>query len=413
MPAFRASPLEVRELVRETLAGAGLTEVVTTALVSPRHIETFVLAREVPSTGDEAAAGRRPDRRHQPAVARPLAAAPQPARQPARRRRRQPAPRHGGRRGLRDRQGLRPHRLPSRASGGGSGSRSSAPPSPRPGTARPARTTSTTPRASWSCSRAAWASPRRRYAAETGEALFHPGRTARADAGDRLHALVGELHPHVVDAWELRTAPAGHRRRGRHRRACRRAPGARARPRRRRASRRSSATSRSSCPRRLPAAVVEDARPGARRRPAARRPAVRHLPRRAARGRGEEPRVPAPVRGRGPDADRGRGRGGRRRRRRSAAVGRRPPPGLRSRGPAAGPVGRSSRCGALRRAATLRRGTGRRGFRLPSRGWTRGHRWVHHIAEPVRPAGRPVPVRHVRPGLHPGLDPAGGRHRCR
>ena len=53
MPRYRPSPLEVRDLVRETLAGAGLTEVVTTALVSPRHIETFVLAREVPSVGDE------------------------------------------------------------------------------------------------------------------------------------------------------------------------------------------------------------------------------------------------------------------------------------------------------------------------------------------------------------------------
>ena len=48
MPEFRASPLEVRQLVRETLAGAGLTEVVTTALVSPRHVETFVLAPRGP-----------------------------------------------------------------------------------------------------------------------------------------------------------------------------------------------------------------------------------------------------------------------------------------------------------------------------------------------------------------------------
>ena len=79
-PRSVPSPLEVRELVRETLAGAGLTEVVTTALVSPRHIETFVLAREVPVDRRRGPAGRRPDRRRQPALARPLAAAPQPAR---------------------------------------------------------------------------------------------------------------------------------------------------------------------------------------------------------------------------------------------------------------------------------------------------------------------------------------------
>ncbi|HEX5828895.1 MAG TPA: phenylalanine--tRNA ligase subunit beta, partial [Candidatus Limnocylindrales bacterium] len=60
MPHFRPSPLEVRELVRETLAGAGLTEVVTTALVSPRHVETFVLVREVPSVGGEPQPGGDP-----------------------------------------------------------------------------------------------------------------------------------------------------------------------------------------------------------------------------------------------------------------------------------------------------------------------------------------------------------------
>jgi phenylalanyl-tRNA synthetase beta chain len=43
------------------------------------------------------------------------------------------------------------------------------------------------------------------YVAETAEAVFHPGRTARADAGDRLHAILGELHPAIADAWELRT----------------------------------------------------------------------------------------------------------------------------------------------------------------------------------------------------------------
>jgi len=43
------------------------------------------------------------------------------------------------------------------------------------------------------------------YAAEPSEPVFHPGRTARARIGGRLDAIVGELHPSIVDAWELRT----------------------------------------------------------------------------------------------------------------------------------------------------------------------------------------------------------------
>jgi phenylalanyl-tRNA synthetase beta chain len=60
MPRYRPSPLEVRDLVRETMAGAGLTEVVTPALVSPRHLETFGLLRPVPSVGDEPQPGGPP-----------------------------------------------------------------------------------------------------------------------------------------------------------------------------------------------------------------------------------------------------------------------------------------------------------------------------------------------------------------
>jgi phenylalanyl-tRNA synthetase beta chain len=41
MPAYRHQPLALRDQVRETLAGAGLTEVVTHALVSPRLAERF------------------------------------------------------------------------------------------------------------------------------------------------------------------------------------------------------------------------------------------------------------------------------------------------------------------------------------------------------------------------------------
>ena len=41
MPPYRHDPLELRHAVRETLAGAGVTEVVTSALVSPRAVERF------------------------------------------------------------------------------------------------------------------------------------------------------------------------------------------------------------------------------------------------------------------------------------------------------------------------------------------------------------------------------------
>ncbi len=205
MPVFRASPLETRELVRETLAGAGLTEVVTTALVSPRHVESFVLSREVPSTGDEPRPGGDPI-----GVTNPLS---------------------------RDHSLLRRNLLGSLVDVVGvnlrHGTEDVAVFEIGKGYAR----TGSEPREWWRLGFAlvgaaeppAWnrtarpydlddakgilellarrlGLPAVSYAAETGETLFHPGRTARADAGDRLHALVGELHPNVVDAWELRTA---------------------------------------------------------------------------------------------------------------------------------------------------------------------------------------------------------------
>jgi phenylalanyl-tRNA synthetase beta chain len=48
------------------------------------------------------------------------------------------------------------------------------------------------------------------YVAVGDEPSFHPGRTAAATArgrsGPSLHAIVGELHPAIADAWELRTS---------------------------------------------------------------------------------------------------------------------------------------------------------------------------------------------------------------
>jgi phenylalanyl-tRNA synthetase beta chain len=59
MPAWRPSPLALRDRIRETLAGAGLTETVSHALVSPRQAETFTWTAETaPIAGGTPAAGR-------------------------------------------------------------------------------------------------------------------------------------------------------------------------------------------------------------------------------------------------------------------------------------------------------------------------------------------------------------------
>jgi phenylalanyl-tRNA synthetase beta chain len=204
MPHFRPSPLEVRALVRETLAGAGLTEIVTTALVSPRHVETFVLRREVPSIGPEDAPGGDPI-----GVVNPLS---------------------------RDHSVLRRNLLGSLLDVVGGNLRH--------GTADVAvfeigkgyARTGDEPREWWRLGFAvvgaaeapAWNRPARAYdlddakgvlellatrlglglvayEPEREEPLFHPGRTARARVAGRLEAIVGELHPDIVDAWELRT----------------------------------------------------------------------------------------------------------------------------------------------------------------------------------------------------------------
>jgi phenylalanyl-tRNA synthetase beta chain len=59
MPAWRPSPLALRDRIRETLAGAGLTETVSHALVSPRLAETFTWTAETaPIAGGTPASGR-------------------------------------------------------------------------------------------------------------------------------------------------------------------------------------------------------------------------------------------------------------------------------------------------------------------------------------------------------------------
>jgi phenylalanyl-tRNA synthetase beta chain len=204
MPVFRASPLETRDLVRETLAGAGLTEIVTTALVSPRHIETFVLLREVPSIGDEQQPGGEPI-----GVINPLS---------------------------RDHSLLRRNLLGSLLDVVGINLRHGTEDVAIFEIGKGYAHTRAEPREWWrlgfalvgAAEPAAWnraarpydlddakgilellarrlGLPAVTYATDSTEPLFHPGRTARADAGERLHAIVGEVHPQIVDSWELRT----------------------------------------------------------------------------------------------------------------------------------------------------------------------------------------------------------------
>ncbi|OGO55891.1 MAG: phenylalanine--tRNA ligase subunit beta [Chloroflexi bacterium RBG_16_72_14] len=205
MPDYRPSPLGVRELVRDTLAGAGLTEVVTTALVSPRHVETFVLRREVPSVGGEPEPGGDPV-----GVTNPLS---------------------------RDHSLLRRHLVGSLLDVVGTNLRHGTEDVAVFEIGKGYGRTGDVPREWWRLGFAlvgaaeprAWNRPARRYdlddakgildllahrlglgrpvyEAETAEPLFHPGRTARATITGRLGAIVGELHPDVVETWDLRTS---------------------------------------------------------------------------------------------------------------------------------------------------------------------------------------------------------------
>jgi phenylalanyl-tRNA synthetase beta chain len=58
MPHHRHSPLKLRHMLRETLAGAGLTEAVTYALVAPQMVERFGPADDPVVLGEGEASGR-------------------------------------------------------------------------------------------------------------------------------------------------------------------------------------------------------------------------------------------------------------------------------------------------------------------------------------------------------------------
>jgi phenylalanyl-tRNA synthetase beta chain len=205
-PPYRPSPLEVRDAVRETLVGAGLIEVVTYALVSPRHVETFALTRPVPSVADEPQPAATPI-----VVTNPLS---------------------------RDhsvlRQGLIGSLLDAVSANLRHGRGDVAVFEIGKGYGRDGRTAHGEAREWWRLGIAltgthapAFNLPARAFdlddakgivelisrrlgferpvfTPERDETLFHPGRTARVAADERVHGIVGQLHPAVLDAWEVR-----------------------------------------------------------------------------------------------------------------------------------------------------------------------------------------------------------------
>ena len=203
MPPFRGSPLEVRDLVRETMAGAGLTEAVTPALVSPRDLQVVAFRRPVPSVDGEPEPLGEPIR-----VTNPLSRDHSVLRQTL-------IPslldvvatnqRHGlddvaifeiGKGYAKDGVTAREWwRLAIALTGAADPPHHTRPP-------RAYDIDDAKGLIELLCRRLGY--PRPVYAPETDEPALHPGRTARTIAGDRLRGIVGELHPAMAREWELR-----------------------------------------------------------------------------------------------------------------------------------------------------------------------------------------------------------------
>jgi phenylalanyl-tRNA synthetase beta chain len=212
MPAYRHQPLELRDLIRDMLAGAGLTEVVSHALVSPRMAATFCWESPPPTVeGGSAEGGRIIE------VANPLSS---------------------------DHSVLRPAIVGSLVGtvsrnlrfgttdvpifeiGKGYGFDAGADSEVREWWRLGIALTGNRRPASWNqpaepyeiddvkglieliCRRLGFDEPA--YEPVRGEPILHPGRaaTVRASQGDhlKLAGMLGELHPALDDDWELRGA---------------------------------------------------------------------------------------------------------------------------------------------------------------------------------------------------------------
>jgi phenylalanyl-tRNA synthetase beta chain len=213
MPEFRDPPLADRDTVRETLAGAGLSEVVTHALVSPRLAEAFRWESPIPAVQGEAPEGGRPI-----VVTNPLSADHSVLR---------PALvgslvqvvstnlRHGvedvtifeigkgyGADGDGTSGAVREWwRLGVAGTGAGEPASFNRP-------HRPYDIDDAKGAIDLLAARLGFDAPT--YRTERGEPLLHPGRAARVEARRdgalALAGVVGELHPSVVDEWDLRGA---------------------------------------------------------------------------------------------------------------------------------------------------------------------------------------------------------------
>ena len=209
MPAFRHHPLELRDRIRETLAGAGLTEVVSHALVSPRLAERFAWETPLPSLEGGTPAGGIPIHVTNPlsadhSVLRPtvVGSLVEIVSSNVRRGRENVAIFEVGKGYGRD--GDTTHewwRLAIALCGA-----AEEPAWNRP--ERPSDVDDAKGLIELICRRLGIAMPA--YEPLRGEPLLHPGRAARLTAeregGIAMSGLVGELHPAIADEWELRGA---------------------------------------------------------------------------------------------------------------------------------------------------------------------------------------------------------------
>jgi phenylalanyl-tRNA synthetase beta chain len=209
MPAHRRQPLEVRDQLRETLAGAGLTEVVSHALVSPRLADRFAWETPVPTVDGGTVAGGGLIRVTNPlsadhSVLRPsvVGSLVEIASMNVRHARADVAifeiGKGYGRDGTEAREWWRLALAACGAAEEPSWSR----------TTRPYDLDDAKGVIELICRRLGTEAPL--YEAVSGEPLLHPGRTARviAERGGRrvLAGIVGEVHPSVAEEWELRGA---------------------------------------------------------------------------------------------------------------------------------------------------------------------------------------------------------------